>query len=279
MAREGEEESDEDNEEETVTENVNETTDEDMSSGEMVEVPSGDENYKTEETEDKEKEESTNSEKDINKETEKIVDDIIEKAAEKVRQTHEDGSKENIKNLVKKTRRKISREKWNRRVQSLVTKKIIEETPLGKVLMYYDSKTESFCYHCEKSIPYNYLETVARKYVRLHDCRPIYIDSSKELERARKEQEKMKEEDCVDETKEEETPSESNNDVFANFKNYKKQTKDPINSQMKSSKLSCSDSEIAKIKKHTDSSTDVNFSKMFQTDRKDNDKSKLVPLR
>lgn len=286
---------------------VNETTDEDISSGELVERPSGDENEVDEEDEQEssDSEEQSESEEDhisegeensssknigMDKVTEKIIDSIIEKAVTEIKKTHEQCVNENIKNLIKKPRRKISREEWTKRIEGLVTKKIIEETPLGKVLMYYDSKNETFCYHGKKNIPYNYLETVARKYVRKYDCRPLYIDSRKELEKAReqerKELEKQQEKEKIEAEKmkaEDEDPaiskSSSDNDVFANFKNYKKQTENPTNSQMKSAKLSCSDSDIAQVKKEIGTQQNLFSSGFVKLQKKDETENKLIPLR
>lgn len=281
---------------------LNETTDEDISSGELIERLSGDEGEVNEEdegsnseevSEEEASEEDENENEDVcdkvtmNEVTEKIVDCIIEKAVTEIKQTHEECANENIKNLVKKPRRKITREQWNSRVEGLITKKIIEETPLGKVLMYYDSKNETFCYHGKKNVPYNYLETVARKYVRMYDCRPLYVDSQKELKQAREEerkkQEKEQEEMEQEKMKAEEddksvTKSSSENDVFANFKNYKKQTEAPTNSQMKSAKLSCSDSDIARVKEEVGSQQNM-FSNNFTKTQKNSKNKKLTPLR
>jgi hypothetical protein len=59
---------------------------------------------------------------------------------------------------------------------------VIEYTPLGNVLMKYDTKNESFVYYSDVTIPYAYLEVVARKYVKVYDCRHLYVSSVEELE-------------------------------------------------------------------------------------------------
>jgi DNA repair exonuclease SbcCD ATPase subunit len=53
---------------------------------------------------------------------------------------------------------------------------IMEYTPLGNVLMIYDTSRSTFKYFSDNSIPYRYLETVARKYVKCYNCRPIFVD-------------------------------------------------------------------------------------------------------
>ena len=90
-----------------------------------------------------------------------------------------------------------------------------EETPDGVVIMKYNNDLERFEYWADKSIKYKYLETVARKYVILFDCREKYINMFKELLESMN---KLKEE------KEKRNENEVN--VFANLKNYKKPAND-----------------------------------------------------
>ena len=90
-----------------------------------------------------------------------------------------------------------------------------EETPDGVVIMKYNNDVERFEYWADKSIKYKYLETVARKYVILFDCREKYINMFKELLESMN---KLKEE------KEKRNENEVN--VFATLKNYKKPAND-----------------------------------------------------
>lgn len=77
-------------------------------------------------------------------------------------------------------------------VKSLKNNKIIELTPKGNVLMYYDFEKESFIYYCDtKDISYLYLETIARKYAISFNCKKIVIDIKKELEEAKKDKPKQ----------------------------------------------------------------------------------------
>jgi hypothetical protein len=55
-------------------------------------------------------------------------------------------------------------------------KMVEEETPEGYVKMAYDDFTKSFFYWSKKSIAYKYLNTLARKYVILYECKELYID-------------------------------------------------------------------------------------------------------
>lgn len=53
---------------------------------------------------------------------------------------------------------------------------LIENTPLGNVILYYDSVKDSFCYYSDRIIPYKYIDTVCRKYVIRFNCVPLYFD-------------------------------------------------------------------------------------------------------
>ena len=110
---------------------------------------------------------------------------------------------------------------------------VIEATPLGSVLMFYNHNKLAFEYYSDLTIPYRFLETVARKYVLTYKYRPLYIDMEEELkeyERKLKEQEdllKEKEEmrsNDKNESNEEHKDVKSNKkNVFAKFKSYNKE--------------------------------------------------------
>lgn len=92
---------------------------------------------------------------------------------------------------------------------------IVEETPVGTVIMCYNTQSESFCYYSDnKNVPYKYLETVARLYVIQNKCRIIYTHMPDELNNAKErlindmEAEKKK------------LNNQDNNDVFVQFKSY-----------------------------------------------------------
>ncbi len=64
---------------------------------------------------------------------------------------------------------------------------IEENTPRGVIFMCYNKDTAAFEYFSNsKDIPYSYLEVVARNYVVKHLCKELLIDSSAELEKAKK---------------------------------------------------------------------------------------------
>ena len=108
-------------------------------------------------------------------------------------------------------------------VNNLSLNTITETTPRGDVLMYYSSKLGTFVYHSKtKEIPYNYLETVARKYVIEYNCKKLYIDIRKEYEKGLNKYKEIKAKEDknaadggVDDMKENKKKQ-----IFANFKTY-----------------------------------------------------------
>lgn len=111
---------------------------------------------------------------------------------------------------------------------------VMEKTPHGNVLMIYNAKRESFSYYSDSTIPYRYLEVVARKYVKMFDCRPIFVDMEEEIalfeekwerDQEAKEAKRLKEQEEEEERKKlpvMETVAEPKKNVFAKFKSYNK---------------------------------------------------------
>jgi hypothetical protein len=109
---------------------------------------------------------------------------------------------------------------------------VIEHTPLGNVLMIYDLERETFKFYSDNTIPYRYLEVVARKYVKQFGCRSIFVDMEEELKLAeekcdkekkekeqKEEEEKIKKEAAVNKS-----VTEEKKNVFAKFKSYNKES-------------------------------------------------------
>jgi hypothetical protein len=116
------------------------------------------------------------------------------------------------------------------RLDGLKNNFVFEKTPLGNVIMYWNNSRESFEYYSDNTIPYRFLETIARKYVKTFNCRQIYVDMEFELNEFER---KQKEEDLRIKLLEEEESKivlNQNNvelkkkDVFAKFKNYNKES-------------------------------------------------------
>ena len=101
-------------------------------------------------------------------------------------------------------------------------------------LSYKKSWGESFKYYSDSTIPYRYLEVVARKYVKLFNCRPIFVDMEEELklfeEKCEKEQEqkRLKEEQdnlIIEEAAKNNIVApveQKKKNIFAKFKSYNK---------------------------------------------------------
>jgi hypothetical protein len=102
----------------------------------------------------------------------------------------------------------------------------METTPLGNVILYYDNTREVFTYYSDSTIPYRFLETVARKYVVLHNCKAIFVDMEEEIKNAqkkledKKEQKKKEEEEKLLKKTTDDIPVRKN--VFAKLKSYNK---------------------------------------------------------
>jgi len=62
--------------------------------------------------------------------------------------------------------------KWKRSL-------LIESTPRGNVIMFYDVYKQSFSYYCDQAVmPYDIMNAVAMKYVLTFYCRYFFIDSA-----------------------------------------------------------------------------------------------------
>ncbi len=109
---------------------------------------------------------------------------------------------------------------------------VMEHTPVGNVLMIYDKERETFKYYSDNTIPYRYLDVVARKYVKFFNCRPIFVNTEEEIQLAEKKNEQAKKEreekEALDKKRREDAianhkPVEEKKRVFAKFKSYNKE--------------------------------------------------------
>jgi len=106
---------------------------------------------------------------------------------------------------------------------------IIEATPLGNVLLFYNHDKLAFDYYSDSTIPYRFLETVARKYVLTYNYRPLYIDMEEELKDYEKKLNdianqntmKSKDENILSNKLKDSVDNKKN--VFAKFKSYNKE--------------------------------------------------------
>ena len=121
-----------------------------------------------------------------------------------------------------------------KKIDGLKNCMIMEKTPLGNVVMFYDSERNTFKYFSDSTIPYRFLEVVARKYAITYQCKSIFVDMEEELKEYEK---KMEEEEEQKKKKKDElkvenekktnttntTITTTKKNVFAKFKSYNKE--------------------------------------------------------
>jgi len=71
------------------------------------------------------------------------------------------------------------------KLDSLKNSVLMENTPLGNVVMFYDNSRETFTFYSDSTIPYRYLETIGRKYVVMNNCKRLYVDMEEEIKDAK----------------------------------------------------------------------------------------------
>lgn len=117
---------------------------------------------------------------------------------------------------------------WNEHEKTYLSKfNIMDTTPNGDVLMSYehdkdDDERSKFVYYSDsKTIPYKYLDAVARKFVCAHKCPNIYVFIKDEIIKEMKRiEEKNNRGEEIDKP-EEQSVHKNQNSVFASLKNYK----------------------------------------------------------
>ena len=111
---------------------------------------------------------------------------------------------------------------------------VLECTPNGNVFMKYNLDNEGFDYWSDyKEIPFQHLETVARKYVNIFNCADLYLceesdeesdNSSEYSEESEEESDEESDQESDQESEEpvKQTPPDSDDEIFAKFKNTEK---------------------------------------------------------
>jgi hypothetical protein len=116
------------------------------------------------------------------------------------------------------------------KLDSLLNSFVMENTPQGNVVMFWDNKRDTFSYYADHLIPYRFLEVVGRKYVLMNDCRKLFVDMEEEIKVAEKkleEKKKQKEE-------EEEKQKQNKKDESADSKTAVEQPKKSVFAKLKS---------------------------------------------
>jgi len=126
-----------------------------------------------------------------------------------------------IKDINKLEERNLSKDELILLQKSIV----MENTPMGNVILFYFHEKEQFIFYSDrKEVPYKYLDAVARKYIKMFDCKMIYTAVDEELESQKKKYEEIKEERKIKRPER----TEKKRDVFANYKNYNMKTDTPL---------------------------------------------------
>jgi len=128
---------------------------------------------------------------------------------------------------IKKEQSSLTSEEREKMKKNVIT----ETTPNGNVVMTYyfnekDPELSAFHYYCnDRSIPYKYLDTVARKFVITYECTELYLylktEMMKGIEKIKQDEENEK--IAIQNNIAEDNLTSKNDSVFATFKNYKQE--------------------------------------------------------
>lgn len=124
---------------------------------------------------------------------------------------------------------------------------IMENTPLGNVIMYYSFSDNGFIYYSNVSIPFDVLETVCRKYVCTYHCKSLYHDMSDEIKKLEENENKNDTENDNEINNNELNNNEINNtdkskSIYVKFKKY--------NNKKQKSRVGKTKMKITTFKRH-----------------------------
>ena len=151
---------------------------------------------------------------------------------------------------------------------------VMETTPLGNVIMYYNIDKNGFVYYSDSTIPYRFLETVARKYITTFQCKDssIYVDETDDDD-----EKKPIEIDIDQSSNAKPIPKPllniTNKKVFAKFKNYNHPNSIPSTSMIaKNNPNKTTSQSIKEVKenknKYISEGKIINFSFIKKIDKK-----------
>lgn len=160
----------------------------------------------------------------------------VEKHTERFIQSFEQQNKPfmnyNIHNVFysKKQYQEMLKDPNNKEEKQWKTRVLIEHTPRGNVIMYYDPYKLGFTYYSDQHITYNILNAVAMKYVLKFQCRDFFVDEQITPESSPSAllnllQEDKKEKEIVEKEKDKDDDvlkQKLKSAPFAKFKNYNK---------------------------------------------------------
>ena len=143
------------------------------------------------------------------------------------------------------------------RLTNLINSFVMENTPVGNVIMRYNHQLGSFEFYSDNTVPYRYLETVARKYVLTHKCCSVYIDMEVNIKDHTQKQRDKETNDKEKQTRDQKlNPPQKN--VFVTLKHYNKPslagsqtgitTPAPLQKRTNANTLQTSDSLLVDLK-------------------------------
>lgn len=128
----------------------------------------------------------------------------------------------------------IDQEKWKYLTHNI----LMENTPLGNVILYYEPIKDSFCYYSDRILPYKYIDTVCRKYVIRFNCVELYFDINNNTDNLLIKNETIRTTTTTDTTTPTTTTKDTNmnknNNIFVKLKSYNKSNKPYGNSSVSS---------------------------------------------
>ena len=160
---------------------------------------------------------------------------------------------------------------------------VMETTPLGNVIMYYNIDKHGFVYYSDSAIPYRFLETVARKYITTFKCKDssIYVDEIDDEINCKidKNISMEKQSEIVVDTSLDTKPTSkvstttTSKNVFAKFKNYNHPSSIPSTSMIAKNNPNKSASQSNKVvkenkNKYISEGKIINFSFIKKIDKK-----------
>jgi len=178
------------------------------------------------------KEEVKRIELPVKTETELYVEKHTERFMKSFEQQHNPFMNYNIHSIFysKNQYQEMLKDPNNSQEKQWKTRVLIEHTPRGNVIMYYDPYKLGFTYYSDQHITYNILNAVAMKYVLKFQCRDFFMDEQIIPESSPSPlltllQEDKKEKETVEKEKDKDADmlkQKLKSAPFAKFKNYNK---------------------------------------------------------
>ena len=134
-----------------------------------------------------------------------LIKEVIEEKKEKPKKKYID------KYTLPTEKEMIEKLSINNNVSKNVS--VMEKTPMGTVIIRYNQEREGFEYWCDdKNVKFDFLETVARKFVMMNFCVQLYHDRHRDIEEQKEEFEKISMEEAKETNKETKQSSEKKTD-------------------------------------------------------------------